>query len=226
MSLGRFPSYHHSQCGVAGTKINKMSSKSVSNQIAATGATILAAVDWEKLDGSSGKNILQEIQRGFQGDNLAGNALTKWLERREWEFEPINLIRLDYPDWVLERLTPGIDDEEPFSDGTLIEIESILDDSENSAYAVYYEKFKNVKNKHGLWACVGLKTLLYFSNNPSPDFAGKRIIAWKSAVVGKRGGKYVPSCIFPKSGVEPGSIEWLDFRQVCNPEDFTLKIYA
>ena len=197
-----------------------------SNQTAATAAAIIAGIDWKKLDGSSGENVLQAIQTGFHGE-YAGKALTKWLASREWELEPLRLIHLGYPGWVEKRLTPGIDDEEPFTDGTLLRTETVIGQTEDFTYAVYYGNFKN--QYFSLWSCIGLQTLLFYAQNPLPDFAGKRIIAWKSAVVGKHGSTYVPACSFKleeDGSVTASDVEWLDTRYRCCPQDCTLKIHA
>jgi hypothetical protein len=202
-----------------------MKMKSKSDQLVATIAAIIGSIDWDKLDGTKGENILQQIQKGCQNED-AGKALTRWLEHQEWKLEANVLTRLGYPGLAKERLTPEIDDKKPFFDGTLIQIEPVSNILIRLQYAVYYQ---NLKANHALWSCIGLQTLIHFSQNPRPDFIGKRIIAWKSAFISKEGVRNVPACSFTADAqglVVVGDIEWLDFRYVCEPQDHTMKIHA
>lgn len=188
------------------------------DQVVAVIASVLTSISWKKI---FQYRLPQDIIDATRDSNF-GFELTSWFMEKGWCRDREALNANGYPDWVRYRITPCIDDDKAFIDGTVFNLEPLLNFRGTAAYGVINNKIR--ERRLLLSSCIGLTTLAYYSENPRPEFMGKNIFAWKSIVRDRKGAYWVPFCNFEKQKKNP--ILWKTFGELCSENDNLLSIPA
>lgn len=219
MSLGRFPSYHHSQCGVAGTQINKM--KNRERQIPAAIAALINSIRWDDIP-----DLQLLIDACNQGK--VGLVLTNYLRSSGWNHEPYMLHLLGYPDWAGFRRFPELDELKPIIDFDFDKC-SVTKPDKGVKLEDLIEAVTVIQSRSSL---IGLQTLMYLCEHKDKipkACLGKFTLGIKSTIRDSRRkhqNEFVIPAMFVDNQATSAYIHWIpaDYRQNNTGDYITLNL--
>lgn len=160
-------------------KIHKMKP----DQISAANAALITSVDWKKIPDP------QLIVDASTAGSLQ-RPLTKWLLGKGWETNRDLLKLLGYPEWVVDRLTPEVDEYLPWTN--FGGVWASFCPRNDLSLGRIHRGLREGGFHTTLKKCLGLQSLRFLQEHPEKiinNYRGYSIVAWKSAVIESSGTK-------------------------------------